>query len=133
MALSCQSMFEAAQSEFGFGLDSEKGQLDFKNAVNRSLDELSLEADLATRHSHITAQDDSVSTLDEEYEPIVYAGVRYHMARMGNIAKQPVLARFILEETSREWDRMRGEYVVALDNDDQATDSNSMTKLGYLG
>lgn len=130
MALECESLFQGVASQFGRGVGGEKIADGFIRAVNRALDELSLAADLATRHSHIASTGASISTLDEEYGTILYAGIIYWIYRLGHLPADPRTAAVVLKDSKDEWEAAKGEYVTAEDNDNQATSTNDVWGLG---
>ena len=133
MSIAVQSLYTVAVGSSGTGVGSTTFNTRWTTAVNRSLDEMSLAADLATRHAHITGQQSVITTLDEEYEWILAAGVDYHLNKTGQRVSDPKLLGIITASNKADWEAAKGEYVAALSYDDQATDSNSIIGLGYVG
>jgi len=133
MSVNCLGLYQEAMDVYGRGAGSDKFQNRFIRATNRALDELSICADLATKHSHISSPEDTISTLDDEYEWILVAGINYYLARTGQRPADPNVLRFVYGDTAEQWERGRDEYVANRWNETQATDSNSVMMLGYLG
>ena len=132
MSISCQGLYRDVLSSIGVGSGSETTNNRFTAAVNRTLDELSIAADLATKHSHISGPESTISTLDSYYEWILAAGVMFYMVRLGQRPSDPNLAQIVYRDTQQEWERAKGEYVANRWNETQSTDSNSIIGLGYL-
>jgi hypothetical protein len=132
MSIAATALYEDAAAQIGAGVGNDRLTRAFKRAVNRSLDELSIAADLATPLTHIDDVDDVID-LDDNYEHILYAGVLFHLVRAGHLPGDPRLAKALLEDTRVGWAMARGEYVMAEDNDNQATATNDVWGLGYLG
>ena len=132
MSVSCQTLYQDVAAEFGASAGSTRLSQDFVRAVNHSLDQLSLSADLATRHSHITSQDAVVTSLDDEYSHILRAGMDYHLFRMGHKPADPRLATVAYKDTADRWREAQDDYVVAEDNDAQSDSTASMIGLGCL-
>ena len=132
MSISVSAMETDASAQLGQGVGNARLASSFVRAVNRALSEMSLAADLATRLTHITDTDEVID-LDADYEHILYAGVLFHLVRMGHLPGDPRVAKVIVEDTLKAWDGAKGEYVAAEDNDNQATATNDVWGLGYLG
>jgi len=133
MALACQSLYDAAKREVGGGSGSESFQTCFINAINCCLDEMSDEADLAVRHTHITAVSNSISTLYTGHWYIVYAGVIYYLIRMGQRPSDPKTAMLVYQDSEKRWDECKGRYLTRIINDLQSDTTASVVKLGYVG
>lgn len=132
MSISCQLMYNSLAEDLGLGTGNERLRRNFVRSVNKSLDELSLAADLVNRISHISSESGSIS-LDKEYEFIVEAGVIFHITRMGHKPSDPKIATEIFKDSAKNWANAKASYVAAEDNKLQATDTNSVIGLGYLG
>lgn len=134
MSIYCQALYQDAADVYGLGVGSDKFERRWVNAVNRALDELSIAADLATRHSHITGPEDVITTLDSEYEWMLVAGMNYYLARTGQRPSDPNVLKFVYKDTSDQWERARDEYVADGWNQKQANDSTAdIIGLGYVG
>jgi len=133
MSISCQQLYQNVLGTIGVGSGSEKTISRFTTAVNRTLDELSITADLASKHSHIVGPQSTISTLSDYYEWILAAGVAFYMNRLGQRPSDPALAQIVYRDTTTEWDRAKGEYHANRWNETQATDSNDVIGNGYLG
>jgi hypothetical protein len=133
MSVSVQGLYNVAVGTSGTGTGSEKFNLRWTTAVNRSLDEMSLAADLATAHSHITGQQSVITTLDAKYEWVLAAGVDYYLNKTGQRTSDPRLLGIFTASNKNDWEDAKGEYVAGLSYEEQATDSNSVMGLGYLG
>ena len=133
MTIKTQPLFEDLAGEVGSGTANELFARRFPRAVNRALDQLSLAADRATRHTHISGNDSNITSMDSQYEGLLYTGTKFWLVRMGQRPGDPRVAKAVLEDTATLWEEALGAYVMAEDNDEQATDSTSMWGLGYLG
>ena len=133
MSISCQTLYQDIVAEFGTSAGSSRLSQDFVRAVNHSLDQLSLTADLASRHGHITKNDSVVTSLDVEYSYILRAGVDYHLFRMGHKPADPRIATVAYKDTADRWREAQDDYVVAEDNEAQSDITASIIGLGYLG
>lgn len=131
MAISASSLFEDVSTDIGVGTGSDRLADSFVRAVNRSLDQLSLSADLATRLTHINSTDDTIN-LDEEYEYIILSGIFYWLYRTGFKPRDPRIAPTVLKDTKDQWDEARADYVVAEDNDRQSDSTNDMWGWGAV-
>ena len=132
MSLSTQTLYEDALSEVGGGVGNDKFGRSFVNSVNCALDELGDEADLATRHAHISAVNSTITTLDSNRSYILYAGIIYYLIRKGNAPSDPKVATVVYQDSERAWGRAKANYIAKIINDNQATDSNNVTKFGHL-
>lgn len=133
MSISCQQLYQDTLAMIGVGVGNDVIMGRFTTATNRTLDELSITADLATKHSHITGPESAISTLSSYYEWILAAGVAFYMVRLGQRPSDPNLADLVYKDTAKEWDRAKGEYVANRSNETQATDSEDIIALGYVG
>ena len=133
MSISCQRLYQNVLGTIGVGVGDDLTVSRFTTATNRSLDELSITADLATKHSHITGPQSTITTLSDYYEWILAAGVAFYMPRLGQRPSDPNLTEKVYDDTRNEWERGKGEYVANSWNETQATDSNSIIGLGYVG
>lgn len=132
MSLSTQTLYEDALSEVGGGVGNDKFSKCFVNAVNCALDELGDEADLAARHTHISAVNSSITTLDSNRSYILYAGIIYYLIRKGNRPSDPKVATVVYQDSAQAWERAKANYIAKIINDNQATDSHNVTKFGHL-
>ena len=130
MSVSCSTLYQDVCGETGAGGGSTRLARDFVRAVNRSLDELSHAADLASEHSHITKTSDTVTTLDSDYEYILYHGVLFHLFRMGHKPRDPRIAAAAYKDTADRWSDGKDDYVVAEDNSTQSDSTAAIAKLG---
>lgn len=132
MSISCTDLFDDVAQEIGSGIANDRLTAAFPRAVNRALDELAVAADLATKFTHVTSTDGTIS-LDSSYEYIVYAGVIYHLIRMGHRPVDAKIAAIIFEDSRRNWANAKADYVQDADNVRQSTVENDMIAWGYLG
>lgn len=132
MSIACASLYDDVVQEIGSGVQSERLSEAFVRAVNMALDELSIDADLATRHSHITGTGATISTLDDEYTFILYAGIVFYLRRMGWGSSDPRMRQFERVESADAWRLCKGQYIMAESNDNQATSTNDVWGLGDL-
>ena len=130
--IACQGLYQDVVQELGAGVLNDKSKPKFIRAVNRALDELSLVADKATKLTHITAVDSIITDLDTHYEYILYRGTIFNMIRMGHRPVDPKLAQVIYNDSEKMWALAKADYVVALDNANQATSTNDVWGLGYV-
>jgi len=133
MSVSVQGLYSVAVSTSGTGTGNETFNIRWATAVNRSLDEMSLAADLATPHSHITGQQGIITTLAAKYEWVLAAGVDFYLNKTGQRTSDPRLLGIVTANNKNDWEAAKGEYVAGLSYEDQATDSNSIIGLGYVG
>ena len=133
MSISCQALYNSVIGSSGTSVGSDRINSRFVTAVNRSLDRMSLAGDLATRHSHITGQNSTITSLDDEYEWILAAGVDFFLNKLGQRTSDPKLLSVVTSNNKTDWEDALGEYVAALSYIEQATDSNSIIGLGYVG
>ena len=120
MSVACQTLYNDCARLFGTGTSDARLQADFVRAVNRSLDELSLDADLATKHSHINSIGATVTTLDDEYEFVLATGMEFHMTRMGHRPSDPRLAALVYKDTGDRWVEAKAAYTANEMNEAQA-------------
>jgi len=113
MSVNIQELFDDIAAEIGSGASNKVFTAKFVRAVNRSLDTLSLRANLETRLGHITQINTTYTELDAEYNYILFAGIRYFLPRMGQRPGDPRVAKAILADTSSEWKGAIGDYIAA--------------------
>lgn len=134
MSVYCQALYDDAKSTYGMGSGSDNFLGRWVRSINRSLDELSIAADLATKHSHIDGPEDIITTLDAEYEWILAAGMNFYLARVGQRPSDPNILKVVYDDTRNQWMLAKDEYVANRQNEAQANDSTlSVIALGYLG
>jgi len=134
MSISCQALYDDAKSTYGVGAGSDLFQGRWVRAINRALDELSIAADLETKHSHISGPEDNITSLADYYEWILVAGMNYYMARVGQRPSDPNVLKMVYADTQNQWERGKNEYVANRWNEKQANDSTEdIIGLGYLG
>ena len=134
MSINCQALYSDALITYGQGAGNTNFASRWISAVNRSLDELSIAADLATKHSHIDGPEDIITTLDEEYEWILFTGQNFYLTRTGQRPGDPNIVRTVYRDTQDEWERAKEEYVANRWNERQANDStDDIIGLGYNG
>jgi len=131
MSISASSLFEDVSNDIGVGTGNDRLAGSFVRAVNRSLDQLSLVADLATRLSHISSTDATIA-LDKEYEYIVLSGIYFWLYRTGFKPRDPRIAVAALKDTNEQWKEAMADYVVAESNETQADSTNDMCFWGVL-
>ena len=132
MSLSTQSLYATALREVGGGVGSDTFNDSFINAVNCALDELSDEADLATRITHITAVGSTITSLNTFDWYILYAGVIYFLIRMGNRPSDPKTAMAVYQDSERRWENAKGNYSMRATNALNACSTDDVTKWGHL-
>lgn len=132
MSISCQGLYEDIVQQLGLGSGNTRLASSFIRATNRALDQMSIRADLATRHTHISATNSSISTLDPEYEGLLYSGVYYWMVRMGHSGSDPRIATVQYKDSAEAWKEALGDYVMAESNDNQSDSGNDVIGLGSL-
>jgi len=134
MSVNCQALYQDAVSTYGTGTGNETFENRFTRSINRSLDELSIAADLETKHSHIDGPQDIITTLDDEYEWILFSGMQFYLTRTGQRPSDPNIAKTVYDNTRKEWARAKDEYVANRWNEKQAADeTDDIIALGYLG
>lgn len=131
MSLYCASLLQDAASEFGVDVGNEHYVSRFIRAVNRTLDELSQDSDLASPFSHISSTDENID-IDDSYEWIVYAGIIYNLIRMGQRPADPNLSQLIYKDSSDRWIHAKGMYQTAELNADQAVSTNDIINFGNV-
>ena len=134
MSINCQALYQDALSTYGAGSGNTNFEGRFIRSINRSLDELSISADLETKHSPIDSTEDIITTLDAEYEWILFSGMQYYLTRTGQRPSDPNIAKSVYADTEKQWERAKDEYVANRWNEKQAADStDDIIALGYLG
>lgn len=132
MSVSCQSLYEDVAAQFGFGVEKTRLNNCFVHSVNRSLDQLSLRANLETRMGHIVDVSESVGELDTEYEYILRAGVLFYMNRAGIKPADPRVGILVMQETAKDWEDAIGDFITAELNKLQEDTDNDVAMLGSL-
>ena len=132
MAIYCTHLYEDVAQECAGGIQNQKLSDAFVRACNRTLDTMSNRADLATKHAHITGTNSTISTLDEEYEYILHAGIVFFLRRMGWKSSDPRLHQKELEDTRLLWETGIGDYTTDIQNQNQADTDNDVWGLGNV-
>lgn len=133
MSISCQQLYRDVLATVGVGTGSELTLSRFTTAVNRTLSELGITADLETKHTSITGPESTITTLSSYYEWILAAGVAFYMTRLGQRPSDPNIAQLVYKDTASEWERAKGEYVANLWNELQADEDEDIIGLGNVG
>jgi len=131
MSLYCTSLLQDAADELGVDEGNERYKRRFVNAINRTLDEISLDSDLASAYAHISSTDDTIS-IDEVYGWIVYAGLIYHLIRMGQRPSDPKLALLIYQDSKERWNYAKGMYQTGELNELQSVATNNIINFGSM-
>jgi len=132
MSISCTDLFEDVAQEIGSGIANDRLVASFPRAVNRALDELAVAADLATKYTHVSSTDGTVS-MSASYEYILYAGVIFHLIRMGHRPVDTKMATIIYDDSRVNWDKAKADFVQDADNIRQTTATEDMIAWGALG
>jgi hypothetical protein len=131
MAIAIQTMYDdVVQYELHLS-DNTANKRIFLRALNRALDELSIQTDLATRLTHATEISGNIA-IDEQLEYVVATGVAYYMIRMGAAQADPRVIDALFRDTDKRWKDAKGDFWTEHWNQRQATDSESIIGLGYL-
>ena len=117
MALSLEPIFEDMVRQFSTITTDDRFQLDFRDAVNKALDNLSFSGDLSTALAHVNGYNDEVSGLDFDDQDILSAVVAFKLVMMG---RKHVRADTAYRELGAESDLKLGEFMVKKSRDDQA-------------
>ena len=133
MGLATQPLYDMALIEVGGGTGNSRFSAAFVNAVNFALDELADELDLASRFSHIAQVNSTISNMDSNRGYILYAGIIYHLIRMGQRPTDPKVGTLVFNDSQQRWNDGKGNYWMKRLNDCQAVATSSITKLGYQG
>lgn len=131
MSLYCASLLQDAADELGVDEGNERFKRRFITSINTTLDELSQDADLASAYSHIESTDDSIS-IDASYQWMVYAGLIYHMIRMGQRPSDPKLAVLVYQDSAKQWEHAKGMHQTAILNALQADATNDIINFGSM-
>jgi hypothetical protein len=128
MALSVQPMYQAKLRELvgpQGGTGTTRFMDDFVLAVNRSLDQISIECDLATAIPHITSNDATIVALSAVHESILQAGVTHFMLVMGH-GREKADKQAALDA----WEDAKANYQLNALNALQADATNDIIGLG---
>lgn len=131
MSVRCETLFEDAAKEFGVDTGNEVFIYRFVVAVNRSLDELSQRADLASPFAHIESTDDSID-IDPHYTWILAAGITFNLIRLGQRPSDPKIAAIVYQDSGVRWETAIGTYITQELNDDQADEDNDIIAFGSV-
>ncbi len=132
MALNTQSLFDTALREVGGGSGSDTFNKAFINAVNCSLNELSDDTDLTTRHVNISSTAANITTLDVADWYILYSGVIYWLVRMGQRPSDPKMGMLVYQDSDKRWTEGKANYQTRLLNIRQRDPDNDIAKLGSV-
>jgi len=135
MSLHLQPLFKSMVRQFGTVTADDDFKLDFIDAVNDSLDELSDRAALLTAIAHIADVNSSVSELDASDQAMIRPGVIAHLIESGN--RYPGDDAYNVHLAL--WGDKQDMFMVKKSREDQAdTDDNDtpladVAGLGYKG
>jgi hypothetical protein len=130
MGLSTQPLYDMALIEVGGGTGGSRFNAAFINAVNFALDELTDEIDSATRFSHISTVNTTITGLDADRSYILYAGIIYYLMRFGQRPSDPKIATLVYSDSKERWNDGKGNFWLRRLNDCQAVRTSSVYKLG---
>jgi len=133
MSLATQSLYEMAKANVGGGIGDNRFNTAFIMACNNALDELNDEGDLQSRHSHISTVNASITTLGTDDTYILYSGIIFWLVRLGMRPSDPKIANLVFLDTKDMWENAKANKQMRAINDCQATESSSVTRLGYNG
>ena len=131
MAIALSPIFEDVATDIGVGTGSDRLAGSFVRAVNRTVDQMSIKADLASRISHVSSTDGTIN-IDEEYEYIIVSGIFFWLYRTGYKPKDPRIAPVVLKDTQDAWEEALADYVMAEDNEAQSDSTNDNWGFGAL-
>ena len=132
MGLATQPLYDMALIEVGGGSGNSRFSAAFVNAVNFALDEMADELDQATRWSHISAVNSTITNMDSNRGYILYAGIIYYLMRMGQRPTDPKVGTLVFNDAAQRWKDGKANYWLKQLNDCQAVASSSITKLGSV-
>ena len=133
MAINLNTLFQGVKTDYGTGIDNERLEDTFIRATNRALDELTFTEDRATAITHVTQTAGTITELLPSQTWILDLGIRYWLTRLGIRPGDPKIAQIVYNDTASEWVRAKQAYWTNILNVKQATDSNSIIGLGYVG
>jgi len=131
MSISATALYNEMVDEFGLGSGNDQMKQRFISAVNRSLAKMN--ADLAGQStvSLINGISETIG-LDQAYEYILYAGVKYHMIRMGQSGSDPRTAAVQYKDSANVWTLALGDYQAGIFNALQSDSTSDMVGLGNV-
>jgi len=132
MSISCQTLYNDVCRIVGLGTGNDNLSSAFTRAVNRSLDKLSVRANLEVPHAHITQINTTISTLNAKYEYVLASGVMYYIVRLGFQASDPRVATVQYRDSESAWEKDTGEYVSDLINIAQSDEDEDIALLGKV-
>jgi len=117
-----QGLFASKKREFKvLGSSLDRFELDFIDAVNRSINRINIAANLSTEISRVSGVTDTVTGLAEAYEHVLSDLVTYNMIKQGQRIKDGVSPTE--EELADAIDSIRQDIL----NDSQAADTDDDT------
>lgn len=131
MSISARLMFEDWSASIGGTYGDARLQTVFVRATNMAVDDLSLDADLATPIAHITSIDGSIAVTNT-FAHSMYAGISVFGTMLGIRSADPKVATVVFNYNEKQWEKFKGQYARKIDNDLQPEQSDSMDALGYL-
>jgi len=131
MSISVQGIYDDIAGEMGVGLGSEKLQERVLRAVNRTLAVLSKKTNDTSDLTQVTKIGAFITDVDVDLEFVIWAGVRFFMARSGSRPADPRIAEVVYRDSKAEWEEAIGDYITSVSNDDQAdSDDNDIWSWG---
>lgn len=134
MSINLQPIYLAKVREFTTSTQNQRFDDDFVVAVNNTLDQLYVAANLDSAINHVSVHDESISDLDAKHQFILSAGITYHLLMIGQQksgkADHLALAR-------DEWESAKGDMMILTqredqeDVDDDDDPENDIIGLGY--
>jgi len=134
MSLNLQPIFLDKVREFTTSTQNQRFDQDFVVAVNHSLDQLYVAADLDSAITHVSVHDEIISSLDSKHTYILSTGITYHLLKMG---QQKSGKADHLALSKAEWDEAMGGMMVLTQREDEAdvddddNPENDIIGLGY--
>lgn len=128
MSVDLNRIFDQKVREFRHRNAPERLTLDFIDAANKTVKELSLHSHPQAEIADISAVD-TIIDIDSNFYYVVGDGISYYLAKMGQTPQNGVT----LQALKAEWDNALGSYIMDIVNTKQDDPTNDIIGLGAVG
>jgi hypothetical protein len=134
MSINLNPIYNDKVREFTTSTQNKRFDQDFTVAVNNTLDQLYVAANLDSAINHVSVHDESISALDAKHTFILSVGITYHLLMLG---QQKAGKADHMALAKADWEEAKGDMMILTQREDQADvdddddPENDIVGLGY--
>ena len=129
MAVELSEIYDEKVREFAVRGDSDRFMTDFITAARNTIRKLQIHGGQEVTLETVDGIATSITSLDEQYEYVVSAGITHHLMRLGQKPKDGRSPA----EAKEEWLDAEGDYQMGYVSNKMQTATNDVVGLGAIG